>query len=447
MTNKPDFTQEEWEVCLKVLKKLSKNPQAAPEIDLFKGLITKIHKKARKEIRQSNKNILREEDKQILSATDTVKNFHKKDSVAASAATRKLNKTIPCYICKQHFDEVHFFYHKLCLSCADFNYSKREQRLDLNNRIVSITGGRIKVGYQTALKFLRDGAKVIVTTRFPVNALEEFSKEIDYSKWQDKLFIYGLDLRNIFALENFINYLKETEPYLDAIINNAAQTIKYPNEYYQPLIKAEKKIKSLPIAQQGKIIKTIESKEDIVSGEITQYFPADKTDIFNQPLDLRPQNSWVLKLDEVEMSELVEVNLVNNIAPFLLNSKLKDLMCKSPFEKRFIINVTSSEGQFSYRSKTVHHPHTNMTKAALNMMTRTSAEDYAESNIIMNSVDVGWMSSGKPFEKLNQLYEEGFTPPLDLIDGAARIYDCITQTLNNEKFYGKLLKDFQEAEW
>lgn len=447
MTNKADFTQKDWETCIKVLKNLSKNPNNAPDIDLFKGLVTKIHKKARKEIRQNNKDTLREEDKQIFSTTETVKNFHQKISVNSTISTRKLNKTIPCYICKQHFDEVHFFYHKLCLNCADFNYSKREQRLNLTDRIILITGGRIKVGYQTALKFLRDGARVIVTTRFPVNGLQEFAKESDYQKWQDNLIIYGLDLRNIFALENFIKYLKQTEPYLDAIINNAAQTIKYPNEYYQPLIKVEQDLKSLPSAQQNKIIKTTDLEQEMVSTEITQYFPPDKTDIFNQPLDLRPNNSWVMKLNEIEMPELIEVNLVNNIAPFLLNSKFKDLMCLSPFEKRSIINVTSSEGQFSYKGKTVHHPHTNMTKAALNMMTRTSAEDYAESNIYMNSVDVGWMSSGKPFEKLQQLYEEGFTPPLDLIDGAARIYDSIIETFNNENFYGKLLKDYYEVEW
>lgn len=442
-----DFTQEEWEACLKVLQILSQNPNDAPDINLFKGLVTKIHKKARKESRQNNKNTLREEDRQVLSTTETVKNFHKKEIINPSIPVRKLNKSVPCYICKQHFTDVHFFYHRLCLTCADFNYSKREQHLDFTDRTVLITGGRIKVGYQTALNFLRAGARTIVTTRFPVNALQEFAKESDYKDWQNNLIIYGLDLRNIFALENFINYLKQTEPYLDAIINNAAQTIKYPNEYYQPLIKTEKDLKSLPPAQQEKIVKTTGNEQEIISTEITQYFPLDKTDIFNQPLDLRPQNSWVMKLDEVEMPELIEVNLVNNIAPFLLNSKLKDLMTRSPFEKRFIINVTSSEGQFSYKSKTVHHPHTNMTKAALNMMTRTSAEDYAESNVYMNSVDVGWMSSGKPFEKLNQLYEEGFTPPLDLIDGAARIYDSIIQTLNNEKFYGKLLKDYQEAEW
>ncbi|MBX7170825.1 MAG: SDR family oxidoreductase [Pyrinomonadaceae bacterium] len=447
-----DFTQQEWEACLKVLKILSKNPNASPDTDLFKGLVTKIHKQARKEIRKNNKTKLVEEDKQVFSSTETVKNFHQKTPPFSDLSKRKLNKSVNCYVCKKRFDEVHFFYHRLCPACADFNYSKREQCLEMKDRIVLITGGRIKVGYQTALKFLRDGARVIVTTRFPVNALAEYSKEPDYQEWQDKLSIYGLDLRNIFALENFINYLKQTELYLDIIVNNAAQTIKYPNEYYQPLLERENELNLLPATQQEKIIKKVETEIISTNGQelaksFAEYFPPDKVDIFNQPLDLRPHNSWVMKLDEVEMPELIEVNLINNIAPFILNSKLKDLLCRSPFEKRFVINVTSSEGQFSYHGKTVHHPHTNMTKAALNMMTRTSAEDYAESNIFMNSVDVGWMSSGKPFERLNQLYEEGFTPPLDLIDGAARIYDCIGQTLNNEKFYGKLLKDYCEADW
>lgn len=452
MSDKYEFTQTEWEACIKVLKILSKDPNASPDTNLFKGLVTKIHKKARKEIRNNNKYAKRFEDRKVIETTKSFQNFHQKQTSSSQISQRKLNKPINCYICDNYYTDVHFFYHKLCPQCAEFNYAKREQHIELKDRIILITGGRIKVGFQTALKFLRDGAKVIVTTRFPVNALSEYVQEKDYENWQGNLSIYGLDLRNIFALEKFIDFLKETEPYLDAIINNAAQTIKYPPEYFQPLIVKETETKNLLDAQKSKLLNlpdTVITSENslALTGKFSEYFPPEMLDIFKQPLDLRPANSWVMRLDEIEMPELVEVNLINNIAPFLLNSKLKELLCRSPFERRFIVNVTSSEGQFSYKSKTVHHPHTNMTKAALNMMTRTSAADYAESNIFMNSVDVGWMSSGKPYQKLQKLYEKGFTPPLDLIDGASRIYDAIVQSETTENFYGKLLKDYGEVDW
>jgi NAD(P)-dependent dehydrogenase (short-subunit alcohol dehydrogenase family) len=167
-------------------------------------------------------------------------------------------------------------------------------------------------------------------------------------------------------------------------------------------------------------------------------------------LDTRPINSWSLKLDQVSTIELLEVQLVNAIAPFLLNSKLKPLMLRSRFERRFIINVSAMEGQFNRESKTPFHPHTNMAKAALNMMTRTSASDYAEDNIFMNSVDTGWITDENPYpKKMHLQYERGFYPPLDIIDGMARLYDPIVQGLKQVETpqFGYFLKDYFPHPW
>ena len=101
-----------------------------------------------------------------------------------------------------------------------------------------------------------------------------------------------------------------------------------------------------------------------------------KLNRFGQPVDLRDKNSWNATLEEVSMYELVEVNLINQISPYFLIKELTPLMKASTFKEKFIVNVTSSEGQFSYQNKTMYHPHTNMTKAALNMLTRTSAKEY-----------------------------------------------------------------------
>ena len=111
-----------------------------------------------------------------------------------------------------------------------------------------------------------------------------------------------------------------------------------------------------------------------------------------QPKDYRSQNSWTSKLEEVSTLELLETQLVNVTSPFIINGKLKELLIKSPHERKFIVNVSAMEGQFNRKNKTCFHPHTNMAKASLNMMTRTSAQDFAKDGIFMNSIDTGWIT-------------------------------------------------------
>jgi NAD(P)-dependent dehydrogenase (short-subunit alcohol dehydrogenase family) len=180
------------------------------------------------------------------------------------------------------------------------------------------------------------------------------------------------------------------------------------------------------------------------------YFPPQTFDRDGQQVDLRPINSWTLKLDRVSTPELLEVQLVNAIAPFTIDSKLKPLLMRSRFERRFIINVSAMEGQFNRKHKTTAHPHTNMAKAALNMMTRTSAADYAEDNIFMNSVDTGWITNENPYPKSQRMEkEQDFYPPLDVIDGMARIYDPIVTGINlpETPLFGHFLKDYFPYPW
>lgn len=374
--------------------------------------------------------------------------------IAVDAA--HLHQPKPCYICKQPYTQIHGFYHLLCPECADFNYQKRQQRTNLTGRTALVTGGRIKIGYQTGLRFLRDGARVIITTRFPHDCARRYSQEADFDFWRDRLHIYKLDLRNLTALETFIQYLLHTQPALDILINNAAQTIKRPLAFYQPLLDQERQLRhALPPTAQALIVnftalpmlssallapENLDSALTAISG-----WDAD-----GQPLDLRSLNSWSLKLDRVSTLELVEVQLVNAIAPFILNSQLKPLLLQSTFARRFIINVSAMEGQFNRSSKTVYHPHTNMAKAALNMMTRTAAADYAQANIFMNSVDTGWITDENPYPKKMRLQRDcGFYTPLDEIDGMARIYSPIVQGIEQVEtpFYGYFLKDYIPYPW
>jgi NAD(P)-dependent dehydrogenase (short-subunit alcohol dehydrogenase family) len=151
----------------------------------------------------------------------------------------------------------------------------------------------------------------------------------------------------------------------------------------------------------------------------------------------------------VPSPELIEVQLVNAIAPFILASKLKPLMMKDRTDEKHIVNVSAMEGQFARRTKTSKHPHTNMAKAALNMMTFTSAPEYAEQGIFMNAVDTGWVTDEDPVTHAERKQRElDFQPPLDIVDGAARICDpFFSGLLTGEHVWGKFLKDYRSVPW
>ncbi|HEY3518753.1 MAG TPA: SDR family oxidoreductase, partial [Gammaproteobacteria bacterium] len=177
-------------------------------------------------------------------------------------------------------------------------------------------------------------------------------------------------------------------------------------------------------------------------------FPGNRYDEDLQQVDLREINSWRLRLHEVATPELLEVHLVNAIAPYILNARLKPLLVATAGRHKHVVNVSAMEGQFYRATKTDRHPHTNMAKAALNMMTRTSAPDFVKDGIHMNAVDTGWVTDEDPAVHARRKAELGFSPPLDIIDGAARIVDPIfVGRLTGEHVWGQFLKDYKPAPW
>lgn len=389
------------------------------------------------------------------------------------AEAGELRDARKCYVCKTPFTKVHAFYDQMCGPCAELNFKKRHQTYDLRGRVALVTGARVKIGYHAALKLLRAGAHVIVTTRFPRDAAARYAREDDFESFRDRLEVHGLDLRHTPSVELFCAHLLRTMPRLDFIVNNACQTVRRPPGFYKHLMDAElgpAPAQVRPLLASHESLRTglshghradagiVESAElsqvpllpeDVSQSTDLQLFPQGKLDADLQQVDLRARNSWRLTLAEVPSVELLEVHLVNAIAPFVLNARLKPLMLRVPTRDKHVVNVSAMEGQFYRAWKTDRHPHTNMAKAALNMMTRTSAADYVKDGIHMNAVDTGWITDEDPAEISKKKVEmHGFEPPLDIVDGAARIVDPIFDGfLSGEHRWGLFLKDYAAAPW
>lgn len=506
-----NISQEQISECVAILEQLNKDTNRLFEIPeetrvaLMKaaGVLTRPDRdefnRRRKDAKKAAKRKQAERDRHarketgIRSAREAVVfEAPKLISLTNTVLDKELESPRNCYVCKTEYTKLHHFYDAMCPECGEFNYAKRFQTADLTGQVAVVTGSRLKIGYHITLMMLRAGATVVATTRFPVDSAMRFAREEDYSKWADRLKIHGLDLRHIPSVEIFCNFIEQKYDRLDILINNAAQTVRRPAGFYKHLMeKEEMDLNELPqfvkdllhdhifcldelntlspgsvSKQNNSLAVTWHGPEPGIgiraSAKLSQIpysfdnslttsevFPEGKLDADLQQVDLRKTNSWRLKLGEIETPEMVEVQLVNSIAPFVLCNRLSNLMKKDDTGQKHIINVSAMEGKFHRFHKEDRHPHTNMAKAALNMMTHTSASDFAKYGIYMNAVDTGWVTDEDPIE-LSKKKEEihDFQPPLDIVDGAARVMDPLFDGINTGKHWcGKFLKDYFPIDW
>ncbi|MFF7726785.1 SDR family NAD(P)-dependent oxidoreductase [Streptomyces sp. NPDC008001] len=414
-------------------------------------------------------------DAQVVAATATGAPTRREDAPldapdsAGSAGTYVRPRR--CYVCKTPYTRADAFYHLLCPECAAGNASRRDLRTDLTGRRALLTGGRVKIGFQLALMMLRDGAELLVTSRFPRDTVRRFRAAEGSEAWLDRLTVIGIDLRDPRQVLGLCERLRAEGRPLDILVNNAAQTIRRPPGAYAPLIAGESRALPAgpagtavweapgfrtPYALQGAGAGAGAGDADGTSAALGFVLPTGPVarPAFGAEVDeagLLPDrsaaNSWSVRLGELDPAELLETQLVNALAPTLLCDRLLPLLLASPYPRRYVVNVTAVEGRFAVRNKSAGHPHTNMAKAALNMLTRTSGRELAARGVHMCSVDTGWITDENPAPKKEWMAAHGFRTPLDVVDGAARVYDPIVRGEAGEPLAGVHLKDYRVAEW
>ncbi len=473
--------------CLQVLADIGSLPPEHPDAVAVRRATAGIFKSVKKARRHAKRESVAAADRSVIAATATGAPGRIDDetaglplvSTAVGASAGTLLRSRACYTCKNHYTVVDAFYHQLCPECAALNRAKRDARTDLTGRRALLTGGRAKIGMYIALRLLRDGAQTTITTRFPNDAVRRFAAMSDSADWLHRLRIVGIDLRDPAQVVALADTVAAQGP-LDILINNAAQTVRRAPGSYAALVEAER----TPPPELVDVVtfdRVSDAHPAALAGSLashhTPHAPAFPESHRSSPAvtelaltarsaspdriaagtaidaggllpDTASVNSWTQRVHEVDAMELLEVQLCNQTAPFILVSRLRPAMAASSARRTYVVNVSAMEGQFSRAYKGPGHPHTNMAKAALNMLTRTSAAEMLEQDgILMTAVDTGWITDERPHPTKLRLAEEGFHAPLDLADGAARVYDPIVRGEAGDDLHGCFLKDYAPSNW
>jgi NAD(P)-dependent dehydrogenase (short-subunit alcohol dehydrogenase family) len=445
---------DDLKTCLAVLAQLGELPVEHPDAVAVRRATAGIFKSVKERRRAERRAAVAAADRAVMEATATAAPGRIDDETAGiplvstvpGATAGTLIRARPCYQCKAKYTQVDAFYHQLCPACAALNRERREARADLQGRRALLTGGRAKIGMYIALRLLRDGAHTTITTRFPKDASRRFASMPDAGDWLDRLEIVGIDLRQPGQVVALADQVAAAGP-LDILINNACQTVRRSPDAYALLVAGEAEaLKPSPPTPSVTELGAAHDLHPVTTLALTARSTAiDAGGLVPDEVD---HNSWTQAVDEVDPVELLEVLLCNTTAPFLLISRLRAALAASPARRTYVVNVSAMEGSFGRGYKGPGHPHTNMAKAALNMLTRTSAYELLETDgILMTSVDTGWITDERPHATKVRLAEEGFHAPLDLSDGAARVYDPIVRGEAGEDVFGVFLKDYAPAPW
>jgi NAD(P)-dependent dehydrogenase (short-subunit alcohol dehydrogenase family) len=496
LPDSPSIDPGDLATTLRVLETLHELDEEHPDFITVRRATAHMFKSVKQSRRKAIRDAVAENDRAVVAATatgapdridDETRGVDLSTSVTGATAGTLL-KSRACYICKQQYTRVDAFYHQLCPDCAAFSHAKRNARTDLTGKRALLTGGRAKIGMHIALRLLRDGAHLTITTRFPRDAVRRFSSLPDSSEWLHRLRVVGIDLRDPAQVVALADSVAAQGP-LDILINNAAQTVRRSPGSYSLLAEAESRplpdgplpemetfghtndphpqaleasVAAHPLLSVASLAGTVGELAHPVavtadelaelamapgSSSLAKHADGTAIDAGGLVPDVNRVNSWTQAVQDVDPLEMLEVQLCNTTAPFLLISRLRASMAAAA-GRSYVVNVSAMEGVFGRQYKGPGHPHTNMAKAALNMLTRTSSREMFEADgILMTSVDTGWITDERPHYTKVRLAEEGFHAPLDLVDGAARVYDPIVRGEAGEDLHGVFLKDYRVSAW
>jgi NAD(P)-dependent dehydrogenase (short-subunit alcohol dehydrogenase family) len=496
LPDSPSIDPGDLAATLRVLETLHELDEEHPDFITVRRATAHMFKSVKQSRRKAIRDAVAENDRAVVAATatgapdridDETRGVDLSTSVTGATAGTLL-KSRACYICKQQYTRVDAFYHQLCPDCAAFSHAKRNARTDLTGKRALLTGGRAKIGMHIALRLLRDGAHLTITTRFPRDAVRRFSSLPDSSEWLHRLRVVGIDLRDPAQVVALADSVAAQGP-LDILINNAAQTVRRSPGSYSLLAEAESQplpdgplpemetfghtndphpqaleasVAAHPLLSVASLAGTVGELAHPVavtadelaelamapgSSSLAKHADGTAIDAGGLVPDVNRVNSWTQAVQDVDPLEMLEVQLCNTTAPFLLISRLRASMAAAA-GRSYVVNVSAMEGVFGRQYKGPGHPHTNMAKAALNMLTRTSSREMFEADgILMTSVDTGWITDERPHYTKVRLAEEGFHAPLDLVDGAARVYDPIVRGEAGEDLHGVFLKDYRVSAW
>ncbi|WP_406836222.1 SDR family NAD(P)-dependent oxidoreductase [Streptomyces sp. AHU1] len=480
----PGIDPERLAVCLGVLDELEKLEVDHPDAIAVRRATAGIYRTVKQRRRQERRAAKTAHDKMVTESTATgsaQRIDDETEGILPSSVTEAgqiagiLQRPRSCYTCKTRYVEVDYFYHQLCQDCAALNRSRRDARTDLTGKRALLTGGRAKIGMYIALRLLRDGAHTTITTRFPNDAIRRFKAMDDSAEWIHRLEVVGIDLRDPAQAVALADRVAEQGP-LDILINNATQTVRRLPSAYAALVEGESAplpagelpaqhligafnsgavdgLQALPVGVSGLEAQKVADLA-LVAGNASVVRHREGTAIDAGGLlpDVVESNTWVQTIEQISPVELLETQLCNYTAPFILISKLRPQMAEAARAaatgRAYVVNVSAMEGVFGRGYKGAGHPNTNAAKAAMNMVTRTSAQEMFETDgILMTSVDTGWITDERPHYDKLRLADEGFHAPLDLVDGAARVYDPIVRGELGEDLYGVFMKDYAPGKW
>ncbi|KAF8078304.1 hypothetical protein FPV67DRAFT_1603874 [Lyophyllum atratum] len=397
---------------------------------------------------------------------------------------QKQHKSSKCYICLFLLTSAHPLYPALCVPCGNFNTASSALSLPPQFNLISktalVTGARVNLGYHVALRLLRCGCSVVITTRYPHDAEVRYLAESDSEAWKDRLCIVGADFRtakDVFALVGVVKgRLRDwgTEK-LDLLINNAAQTL---TDQAETEVKSGEREQQLRLQGTGNLVIDAGYQPRLRGGigaikydfhdhhHIDGLPSVDDTtkavlDEENRELIKPVKSSWTQKLNEIPYEDVISAHSINTFVPLILMRELLPIMSlpsvspspspssASAKPSAYIINVSSREGipecRPSHRAKAGHHVHTNMSKAALNMLTETEAgEAWRSARVAVNSVDPGYMSADPEWMEMSGLSDKNC--PIGWEDGAARVLWPVAMGEKGTPVWGRFLKHFQTVD-